>query len=184
MSRRILRRCERHLRGEAPGADVNRRQSAGALALAIAAACRVACVATVKRRHRGASAARIQPARRRDDAVRTYMGRTIAPPMHFSGAGWLTRARRERRRRPGKLFKALEISTGQTVCDFGCGNGYHTLQLAKRVGPRGMVYAVDIQPEMLDLLAERAAPRGLENIKPVLATVDDQACPQASSTWC
>jgi len=109
--------------------------------------------------------------------MRTYMGRQIAPPMHFSGAGWLTRKSRVKEENPAKLMEILNLKPGQVVCDFGCGNGYHTLQLAKRVGPRGLVYAVDIQPEMLELLAERAEPRGLENIKPVLATEQDPGMP-------
>lgn len=108
---------------------------------------------------------------------RMYLGRQIAPPMHFSGAGWLTRASRIREENPAKLLKSLDLKPGQVVCDFGCGNGYHTLQLAKRVGPQGQVYAIDIQPEMLELLAERATPRGLENIKPVLATAEDPGMP-------
>jgi ubiquinone/menaquinone biosynthesis C-methylase UbiE len=109
--------------------------------------------------------------------VITYLGRQIAPPMHFSGAGWLTRASRVREENPAKLLQVLELKKGQTVCDFGCGNGYHTVQLAKRVGPKGVVYAVDIQQEMLDMLAERAEPRGLENIKPVLATATEPGLP-------
>jgi ubiquinone/menaquinone biosynthesis C-methylase UbiE len=100
------------------------------------------------------------------------MGRTIAPPMHYSGAGWLVRATRNEEEQPEKLLKALELKEGQTVCDFGCGNGFYTLELAKLVGPRGVVHAVDIQPEMLDLLAQRAEPRGLDNVKPVLATAE------------
>jgi 2-polyprenyl-3-methyl-5-hydroxy-6-metoxy-1,4-benzoquinol methylase len=102
-----------------------------------------------------------------------YMGRTIAPTMHFSGAGWLTRPTREQEEEPLKLLNALKIQPGQVVCDFGCGNGYHSLQLAKRVGPTGSVHAIDIQPEMLEMLRERAGPRGLANIKPVLATEEE-----------
>lgn len=104
-----------------------------------------------------------------------YLGRTIAPPMHFSGAGWLVRAEREQEEQPQRLLRALDVQPGQTLCDFGCGNGYHTLQLARRTGPRGAVYAVDIQPEMLELLAARAAPRGIENIRPLLV---DPAAPE------
>ena len=99
-----------------------------------------------------------------------YMGRTIAPTMHFSGAGWLTRPSRDQEEEPLKLLNSLKIQPGQTICDFGCGNGFHSLQLAKRVGPTGAVHAIDIQPEMLEMLRERAGPRGLENIKPILAT--------------
>jgi ubiquinone/menaquinone biosynthesis C-methylase UbiE len=105
------------------------------------------------------------------------MGRLIAPPMHYSGAGWLTRKTRTREEHPKKMLNSLDLKLGDVVCDFGCGNGYHTLELAKRVGPKGIVYAIDIQQEMLDLLAERATPRGLENIKPVLATAEDPGMP-------
>lgn len=102
-----------------------------------------------------------------------YLGRTIAPTMHFSGAGWLTRPTRDQEEEPLKLLKSLKIQPGQTICDFGCGNGFHSLQLAKRVGPTGSVHAIDIQPEMLEMLRERAGPRGLANIKPVLATEEE-----------
>ena len=106
-----------------------------------------------------------------------YMGRTIAPPMSYSGADWLIRDTREAEENPTKLLAALEIEAGQTICDFGCGNGFYTIELAKRVGPKGRVFAVDIQPEMLELLSERAKPRGLENITPVLATPADPGLP-------
>ncbi len=106
-----------------------------------------------------------------------YMGRTVAPTMHYSGAGWLVRETRNEEENPAALLAALELKEGQALCDFGCGNGFYTLQLAKRVGPRGAVYAVDIQPEMLALLEERAGPRGLDNVKPVLAAEDDAGLP-------
>lgn len=109
----------------------------------------------------------------------TYMGRTIAPAMSYSGADWLTRDTRDAEENPARLLKSLDIQRGQTVCDFGCGNGFYTLQLARLVGPRGAVYAVDIQPEMLELLAKRAGPRGLENVKPVLATPQDPGLPKS-----
>jgi ubiquinone/menaquinone biosynthesis C-methylase UbiE len=103
----------------------------------------------------------------------TYMGRTVAPPMSYSGADWLIRESRDADENPRQLLKSLELKLGQAVCDFGCGNGFYTLQLANLVGPRGMVYAIDIQAEMLTLLAERAGPRGLANVRTVLATEDD-----------
>jgi len=112
--------------------------------------------------------------------LQTYMGRPIAPPMHFSGAGWLVRSTRVEEENPARLLRTLELKPGQVVCDFGCGNGYHTLQLAKRVGPKGQVHATDIQQEMLDLLEERAAPRGLQNIKLVLAGEADAKAPAST----
>jgi SAM-dependent methyltransferase len=112
-------------------------------------------------------------------APTVYMGRTIAPFMHFSGAGWLVRDSRDQEEHPAQLLRAIQLKEGQCVCDFGCGNGFYTLQLAKLVGPRGSVYAVDIQPEMLDLLAKRAEPRGLANVKPVLPTAEDSGMPES-----
>jgi SAM-dependent methyltransferase len=109
-----------------------------------------------------------------------YMGRRIAPTMSYSGASWLTRETRAREENPEKLLKALNLKPGQTICDFGCGNGYYTIRLAKRLGPQGTVYAVDIQPEMLDLLARSVKPRGLKNVKPVLATEKDPGLPPAT----
>lgn len=122
----------------------------------------------------GAKGEGLSPNRQR----REYMGRTIAPTMHFSGAGWLTRPTREEEEDPLKMLNSLGIQPGQTICDFGCGNGYHTLQIAKRIGPQGTVHAVDIQPEMLQLLRERAGSRGLENVTTVLATEDDAGLPR------
>ncbi len=107
-----------------------------------------------------------------------YLGRQIAPTMSADGAEWLIRKSRVREEQPRKLLEALQIKRGQQVCDFGCGNGYHTLPLAREVGPRGKVFAVDIQQEMLDLLNARAQPRGLENIEPVLATLTDPKLPR------
>jgi len=107
-----------------------------------------------------------------------YMGRQIAPTMSVSGAEWLTRKSRETEEQPRKLMQALQLKPKQQVCDFGCGNGYYTLQLAKQVGPRGKVFAVDIQQEMLTLLQQRAEPRGLSNIESVLATLTDSKLPQ------
>jgi ubiquinone/menaquinone biosynthesis C-methylase UbiE len=119
------------------------------------------------------SAADSQPAQ-------TYMGRQIAPTMSYSGADWLTRESRAREENPKKLLDALNLKPGMTVCDFGCGNGYYTIQFARRIGPQGTVYAVDIQEEMLKLLAKRVEPRGLKNVKPVLATAEDPGLPPAT----
>jgi len=107
-----------------------------------------------------------------------YIGRRIAPTMSASGAAWLIRKTRDHEEQPRKLLKSLEVKPGQQVCDFGCGNGFYSLKLASRVGPHGKVFAVDIQQEMLDLLAERAQPRGLSNIEPVLATLTDPKLPE------
>jgi precorrin-6B methylase 2 len=106
-----------------------------------------------------------------------HMGREIAQTMHYTGAPWLVRESRQREEDCRLLLEALDIKPGQTVCDMGCGNGFYTLELARMVGPRGLVYAVDIQPEMLRMLAENAAAAGLRNIRPVLGTPIDPRLP-------
>ena len=107
-----------------------------------------------------------------------YMGREIAQTMHYTGAPWLVRESRQREEDCRLLLEALQIQPGQTICDLGCGNGFYTLELARRVGPEGTVYAVDIQPQMLRLLVTRARQEKLFNIKPVLGTFIDPRLPK------
>src|SRR5678815_4985898 len=107
----------------------------------------------------------VQPAPKEKEppALTHYMGREIAQTMHFAGAPWLTRESRDREEEPAKLMKALKLKAGMTVCDLGCGNGFYSLKLAKEVGDRGKVLAVDIQKEMLDMLQKRADKAGEKN---------------------
>ena len=102
-----------------------------------------------------------------------YLGREIAQTMHFEGAPWLMRETRQREEDCETLLQALNVQPGQVVCDMGCGNGFYTLQLAKLVGEKGKVLAVDIQPEMLHMLSERARESGITNIVPVTGTQID-----------
>ena len=117
-------------------------------------------------------------AQRQPPALKEYMGRRIAQTMHYTGAEWLTRDNREQEERCSLMLANLGLKKGQTVCDMGCGNGFYTLQLAKMTGPEGKVYAVDIQPEMLKLLKQRAEGQGLENVAPVLGTFTDPRLPK------
>ena len=113
-------------------------------------------------------------------AATHHMGREIAQTMHYTGAPWLVRESRQREEDCRLLLEALDIRAGQKVCDLGCGNGFYTLELARLVGPEGVVYAVDIQPEMLRMLARRAAEEGLANIRPILGTVVDPRLPKGA----
>lgn len=108
-----------------------------------------------------------------------YQGRRIAQTMHWLGAEWLIRDEREREERCSLMLTSLDIKPGMTVCDMGCGNGFYTVQLAKIVGPKGKVYAVDIQPEMLKFLGERAKKAKVANrIEPVLGELWDPKLPE------
>jgi ubiquinone/menaquinone biosynthesis C-methylase UbiE len=107
-----------------------------------------------------------------------YQGREIAQTMHYLGAPWLTRESREREEDCKTLLAALKVKPGDTVCDMGCGNGFYTLKLAKLVGKDGRVVAVDIQPEMLELLKATAKAEKITNIEPALGTVTDPKLPE------
>jgi SAM-dependent methyltransferase len=109
-----------------------------------------------------------------------YMGREIAHVMGHQAADWLERPEREKEERPDLLFPALKLKQGDAVADIGCGSGYHTRRLARLVGTNGVVYAVDIQPEMLDLLTNKLAAEKIFNVKPVLGTITDPKLPKES----
>jgi cyclopropane fatty-acyl-phospholipid synthase-like methyltransferase len=107
-----------------------------------------------------------------------YMGRPIAQTMHYLGAEWLIRDNREQEERCSLMLANLGVKRGMRICDMGCGNGFYTLQLAKMVGEKGHLYAVDIQPEMLKMLNTRADAEGLTNLSPVLGTLQNPRLPQ------
>jgi ubiquinone/menaquinone biosynthesis C-methylase UbiE len=113
-------------------------------------------------------------------AMTEYMGRSIAQTMSFHGADWLTRRTRQKEENTALMMKALGAKPGDVVCDLGCGNGYHTLRIAKAIAPGGWVYGSDIQPEMLTMLNDRADAAGVDNITPVLGTVVDPRLPANS----
>jgi ubiquinone/menaquinone biosynthesis C-methylase UbiE len=110
-------------------------------------------------------------------ALKVYKGRRIAQTMHYFGAEWLIRANRENQERCSVMLAQLGVKRGMTVCDMGCGNGFYALQIAKIVGPQGSVLCVDIQPEMLQFLKQRAAEREVTNYKPILGKLHDPRLP-------
>lgn len=97
-----------------------------------------------------------------------YMGRRIAQTMHWSGAEWLQRDTRESEEHTSRMIAALALRPGTVVCDLGCGVGTIALPMAKLVLPAGRVLAVDIQPEMLLLLEQRATAAGVTNVERIL----------------
>jgi ubiquinone/menaquinone biosynthesis C-methylase UbiE len=125
------------------------------------------------------SPAKAGPAKREPPALKGYKGRRIAQTMHYTGAEWLTRDNREQEERCSLMLANLGVKRGMTICDMGCGNGFYTLQLAKMVGEQGKVYGVDVQPEMLTFLQQRAAAEAVTNIEPILGTLTDPKLPKA-----
>ena len=70
--------------------------------------------------------------------------------------------------KPEQIMDALGIADGAHVADIGAGAGWFTMRLAKRVGPNGMVYAQDVQPQMLQAIRRRVQREGLQNVRAVL----------------
>lgn len=115
--------------------------------------------------------------RARRETPGVYMGRQIADVMSWQGAEWLFRETRVDEEQPEAMLDALKIPRGATVADVGAGAGYHSIRLARRVGPKGTVLAADVQPEMLQMLKANAREAGVKNIWPVLCTQTDTKLP-------
>ena len=112
----------------------------------------------------------------RDGIGKIYMGREISHVMGHLGAGWLERPERERLERTDLLIAGLRLSEDFVVADIGAGTGFFTFPVAARV-PQGMVFAVDIQPEMLALMEQRKALENVSNVETVLGEADDPRLP-------
>lgn len=92
-------------------------------------------------------------------------------------SGESTSARREDWQRVPDIFAALSARPGSRIADLGAGDGWLTVQLARRVGPSGRVFAADISKAALDLLAKKMAKDTLRNVELVLAEEDDPRLP-------
>lgn len=114
-----------------------------------------------------------------DGIGKFYLGREIAHVMGYQAAGWLERPERVKEEEPAKLIKALDVKPGMVVADIGAGSGYHTFTLAPLVGETGKVLAVDIQPEMLKLIKDKAKAKGVANVEAVKGTETDPKLPAA-----
>jgi ubiquinone/menaquinone biosynthesis C-methylase UbiE len=112
-----------------------------------------------------------------DGIGKFYLGREIAWVMGHQAAGWLERPEREKEEDPAKLLKALNLKEGMTVADVGAGSGYHAFRMAKTVGAKGKILAVDIQQEMIDLMAARKKKDKVENVELILSTEKDPKLP-------
>ena len=97
--------------------------------------------------------------------------------------GYISRLEDPSRRewqKPDVVVQKLNLRAGQSVADLGAGSGYFTVRLAGAVGELGKVYAVDIEPALLDHVVKRIQELGMGNIEMVLAAPDDPKLPEAS----
>jgi SAM-dependent methyltransferase len=103
--------------------------------------------------------------------------RRLFPPQDL---GLLEGPDREKWQKPDQIMDALNIADGSTVADIGAGAGWFTIRLARRVGPRGTVYAQDVQRQMLEAIRRRVAKEGLANVEPRLGAGSDPNLPAAA----
>jgi precorrin-6B methylase 2 len=115
-----------------------------------------------------------------DGIGKRYMGREISAVMGWQGASWLERQEREREERTDLLLAALMLKPGSVVADIGAGTGYLSRRMAPLVMPGGKVWAVDVQPEMINLLQAGVKRSGLTQIEAKLSAVDDVKLPASS----
>jgi ubiquinone/menaquinone biosynthesis C-methylase UbiE len=101
----------------------------------------------------------------------------LFPPQDL---GLLEGPDRDAYQRPDQIMDALLIGDGSTVADLGAGGGWFTVRLARRVGPKGIVYAEDIQPQMIQAIERRVDREGLKNVRTVLGTPTDPKLPEGS----
>jgi ubiquinone/menaquinone biosynthesis C-methylase UbiE len=99
----------------------------------------------------------------------------LFPPQDL---GLLEGPDRDAWQKPDRIMDALGIADGSTVADLGAGGGWFTIRLAHRVGPNGLVFAEDIQVQMLEATRRRVLREGLRWVQPVLGTPDDPRLPR------
>jgi predicted methyltransferase len=96
---------------------------------------------------------------------------------------WEVRFEREGREvfdRRDAILDELGLHEGMAVADVGAGTGLFTLAMAERVGPKGTVYAVDVQAYFLDHIGQKARKAELENVVLVRAKQDSAKLPEGA----
>lgn len=100
--------------------------------------------------------------------------RRLFPPQDL---GLLSAPDRDDWNKPDLIMDVLGIADGARVADLGAGGGWFTIRLARRVGPNGVVYAQDIQTQMIEAINRRVQQEGLVNVKTILGTPTDPRLP-------
>lgn len=114
-----------------------------------------------------------------DGIGKFYMGREIAKVMGHTEALWLERPSREVTEQPKQVVDALDLKPTDVVADIGAGTGYFSFRISPRV-PEGKVLAVDIQPEMIDIMNFLKKENNVTNVEPILGSVTDPNLPDES----
>ena len=108
-----------------------------------------------------------------------YMGREIAYVMGFEGIGWLERSDREKEENVSRLIQNMKIRPDDTIADIGAGSGYHVFRMAS-LAKNGLIYAVDIQDEMLMAIEKTKQSGKIRNIEAILGSEKSVHLPKNS----
>jgi precorrin-6B methylase 2 len=73
---------------------------------------------------------------------------------------------------PGKVIEQLFVAEGMTVADFGAGAGFYVLPLARRVGPYGRVFAIDVQPDHLRKIKNECVKEGMNQVEVIMGDLE------------
>ena len=101
----------------------------------------------------------------------------LFPPQDL---GLLDAPDRDQWQRSDQIMDALGVADGSVVADVGAGSGWFTIRLARRVGPQGVVFAQDVQPEMLNAIARRVQREELKNVRTIRGSDNDPRLPAAA----
>lgn len=108
-----------------------------------------------------------------------YMGREIAHVMGTSNAAWLDRSSRSQEEHTQLAIDKIEVPENGMIADIGAGTGYYTFKLAPKV-PKGKVYAVEIQNEMITALKERKKKLNVTNVEVIKGSTISVNLPENS----
>jgi precorrin-6B methylase 2 len=108
---------------------------------------------------------------------KVYMGREISQVLGHRGIAWLERPEREREELPEVVIAHLDLEPDDVVADVGAGSGFFSFRIAPHV-PRGLILAVDVQPEMIEVLHRRRLETGVDHLTPVLGSLTDPRLPE------
>ena len=127
-----------------------------------------------------ATVALVLPAAAQDQTPRSHeeMHRLHKDPKAY--IAMLEDPKRDEYQKPNEVLMALDLKPGETIADIGSGSGYFTVRFADRVGDKGRVFAVDIDPEMVRHLNRRIRDAGVRNVQTILAEPDDPLLSDAS----
>ncbi len=112
-----------------------------------------------------------------DGTGRVYLGRETSHVMGHLAVGWLERPERATTELPDRVVLEMDLDPGDVVADIGAGSGYFTLRIADVV-KEGRVLAVDIQPQMLEIIDRRTRRAGVDNVRTILGSSIDPRLPE------